>query len=62
MAKVKEISVEDIEQLIETKVLEMFGDPDSGLQLKKEFKAKLEQRLNKPSKRISHKEVMKRFA
>ena len=62
MAKVKEISVEDIEQLIENKVLEMFGDPDSGLQLKKEFKAKLEQRLKKPSKRISHQEVMKRFA
>lgn len=62
MAKTKEISVEDIEQLIENKVLEMFGDPDSGLQLKKEFRAKLDQRLNKTSKRISHKEVMKKFA
>lgn len=62
MAKAKEISVEDMEYLIETKVLEMIGDPDSGLQLKKEFKTKLEHRLKKPSKRISHKEVMKRFA
>ena len=61
MAKAKEISVEDIEHLIENKVLEMLGDPDSGLQLKKEFKAKLEQRLKKPSRRISHQEVMKRF-
>lgn len=62
MAKAKEISLEDIENLIENKVLEMLGDPDSGLQLKKEFRAKLEQRLKKPSKRISHQEVMKRFA
>ena len=62
MAKTKEISVEDIEHLIENKVLEMLGDPDSGLQLKKEFKAKLEQRLKKPSRRISHEEAMRRFA
>ncbi len=62
MAKVKDISIEDIEQLIEHKVLEMLGDPDLGLQLKKEFKTKLEQRLKKPSKRISHREVLKRFA
>jgi len=62
MAKTKEISVEDIEHLIENKVLEMLGDPDSGLQLKKEFKARLEQRLKKPSRRISHEEAMRRFA
>ncbi len=62
MAKAKDMSVEDIEQLIEHKVLEMLGDPDSGLELKKEFKAKLEQRLKKPSKRIAHEEVLKRFA
>ncbi|OGW58155.1 MAG: hypothetical protein A2Z09_01270 [Nitrospirae bacterium RBG_16_43_8] len=61
MAKTKEISVEDIEHLIENKVLEMLGDPDSGLQLKKEFKAKLEHRLKKPSRRISHEEAMRRF-
>lgn len=62
MAKTKELSVEDIEHLIENKVLEMLGDPDSGLQLKKEFKAKLEQRLKKPSRRIPHEEAMRRFA
>ena len=62
MPKVKDMSVDDLEQLIEHKLLEFLGDPDSGLQLKKEFKRKLEQRLKKPSKRISHEEVLKRFA
>ena len=62
MAKVKEMTVEDIEQIVEHKLLEIIGNPDSGLHLKKEFKTKLEQRLKKPSKRIPHEEVMKRFA
>jgi hypothetical protein len=62
MAKVKEMTINDIEQLIEQKLLEILGDPDSGLHLKKEFKTKLEQRLKKPSKRIPHEEVLKKFA
>ena len=60
--KIKDLSVDDLEQLIENKLLEILGDPDSGLQLKKEFKAKLKQRLKNPSQRISHQEVLKRFA
>ena len=64
MAKVNinDMSVDDLEQLIEHKLLEILGDPDSGLHLNKEFKRKLEQKLKKPSKRISHQEVIKRFA
>jgi len=62
MAKAKAITTEDIEQLVEQKLLEIIGDPDSGLHLKKEFRTKLEQRLKKPSKKISHEEVLKRFA
>ena len=62
MAKVKDMTVDDLEHLIEHKFLEILGDPDSGLQLRKEFKTKLEQRLKKPSKRISHDEVLKKFA
>ena len=62
MAKIKDMTMEDLEQLIENKFLEIIGDPDSGLQLRKEFKAKLQERLKKPSKTISHKEVLKRFA
>jgi hypothetical protein len=62
VTKVKDMTIEDLEQLIEHKLIEILGDPDSGLQLKKEFKTKLEQRFKKPTKRISHQEVLKRFA
>ncbi|MEW6108866.1 MAG: hypothetical protein AB1632_06845 [Nitrospirota bacterium] len=62
MPRAKAMTAEEIEQLVEQKLLEIIGDPDSGLHLKKEFKTKLEQRLKKPSKRIPHEEVMKRFA
>ena len=48
--KIKDMSVDDLEQLIEHKLLEILGDPDSGLQLQKEFKRKLEQRLKKHPK------------
>ena len=61
MAKVKEMTVDELEELIEQKLLEMLGDPDSGLKLRPEFKKKLKIRLKKASKRISHQEVMKRF-
>ena len=50
-----------LEKFIEQKLFEIIGDPDSGLQLKEEFKKKLKKRLRKQSERISHKEVMKRF-
>lgn len=40
MAKVKDISIDDLEQIIEQKLLEILGDPDSGLQLKEEFRTK----------------------
>ncbi|MEK6691641.1 MAG: hypothetical protein AABY78_10210 [Nitrospirota bacterium] len=62
MARAKAMTADDIEQLVEQKLLEIIGDPDSGLHMKREFKTKLEQRLKKPSKRISHEEVLKRFA
>jgi len=61
MPKVKDLSVDDLEHLIEQKILEIFGDPDSGLELKPEFKKKLESRLKKPSGKISHEEVLKKF-
>ena len=41
MPKVKDLSVDDLEHLIEQKVLEILGDPDSGLELRDEFKRKL---------------------
>jgi hypothetical protein len=59
MPKVKDLDVDDLEQLIEQKVLEILGDPDSGLELKTEFKRKLKERLEKPHKLIPHEEVLK---
>lgn len=62
MSKVKDMTINDLEQLIEHKLLELLGDPDSGLKLKEEFKAKLEQRLKRHRKKIPHEDVLKRFA
>jgi len=61
MSKVKDLSIDDLEQLIEQKILEMLGDPDAGLELRDEFRQKLKERLEKPSRRISHEEVLKNF-
>jgi len=47
--------------LIEQKILEMLGAPDSELELRDELKHKLKERLGRPSKRISHEEVLKKF-
>jgi len=59
MIKVKDLTIDDLEYLIEQKVLEILGDPDSELELKDEFKEELRERLKNPSKRISHEEVIK---
>jgi hypothetical protein len=61
MPKVKDLSVDDLEQLIEQKVLEILGDPDSGLELKDEFKSKLITRLEKTRRMIPHDEVLKKY-
>jgi len=62
MPRAKAMTVEEIEQLVEQKMLEIIGDPDSGLHLKKKFRMQMEQRLKKPSGRISREEVLRRFA
>lgn len=61
MAKVRDMSIEDLEHLIEQKLLEIFGDPDSGLQINDEFRRKLQKRLSIHSPRVPHDEVIKRF-
>ena len=62
MPKVKDLSVDDLEHLIEQKILELLGDPDTGLELTDEFRRKLSERLRESSKRISHEEVLRKFA
>ena len=61
MPKVKDLSMEDLEFLVEQKLLEMLGDPDSGLELKEEFKQKLRERAESSAQRVPHNEVLKRL-
>ena len=61
MRNVKDLTIDELEYLIEQKILEVLGDPDSGLPLKEEFKRELKRRLEKPSRRISHQEVVDRI-
>jgi len=61
MVKVKDLTMQELEYLIEQKILEILGDPDSGLELKEGFKEELKERLSSPSRRISHEEVTRRF-
>jgi len=62
MPRVQDMSMEDLEQLIESKLLEILGDPDSGVELRPDFREKLHQRLQQSSRRTSHEEVLRRFA
>ena len=59
MSKNKAIANDDLEHMIETKILEILGDPDAGLELREEFKAKLRERQNRVSLTVSHQEVLK---
>ena len=61
MKKVGDLTLEELEFLIEQKILEIFGDPDYGLELKEEFKEKLKKRLEESGPKIPHEEVMRRF-
>jgi len=54
MKTIGAMSQDELETLIEQKILETFGDPDSGLELREDFKEKLKSRLSASSKRISH--------
>lgn len=49
MRRLGALSEEDLELLTERKVLEILGDPDAGLELRAEFKRRLEQRLKDPA-------------
>lgn len=52
----------EIENIVEQKVLEFLGDPDSGLSLKKSFVTKLKKTLAQKDRRyVSHADVLKRY-
>lgn len=61
MNNVRDLTIDELEYLIEQKILEVLGDPDSGLDLKEEFKRELKRRLENPSGRIPHNEVVSRI-
>jgi len=61
MTHVKDLTIDELEYLIEQKILEVLGDPDSGLELKEEFKQELKRRLEDTSRRIPHHEVISRI-
>lgn len=61
MNKLSDLTIDDLEALIEQKLIEIIGDPDSGLHLEKGFKEKLERRLRNVPKKVSHDEVLKKF-
>ncbi len=61
MSKLKDLTVDDLERLIEQKMLEFFGDPDSGLVLRAEFREELQSRLKNPRQKVAHQEVASRF-
>ena len=61
MRSIGDLTIDDLEYLIEQKVLELLGDPDSGLELRQEVRQELSQRLKNPSWKVSHQEVIKRF-
>ena len=61
MTKVKDLTIDELEYLIEQKILEVLGDPDSWLELSEEFKQELKRRLENPSMRIPNQEVVNRI-
>ena len=61
MSKIKDLTMDELEHLIEQKVLELLGDPDAGLELRQDFKEKLSRRLKNHCQKTSHLEVVKRF-
>ena len=61
MRNVKDLTIDELEYLIEEKILEILGDPDSGLELRDDFERELKRRLENPSPRVSHDEVLKRI-
>lgn len=60
MVKTKEINhlnIDDLNNLIEQKILEILGDPDYGLELREDFKQEIVKRLRQKSKRVSFEEI-----
>jgi len=60
-SRCKRPDIDELEYVTEQKILEALGDPDSGLELKPDLKQELKRRLENPSRRIPHHEVVSRI-
>jgi hypothetical protein len=56
------LTKEEIEMLVEQKVMELLGDPDSGLPLKEAFKKRLRKRIKNLLHTTPHREIVKKYA
>ena len=61
MENISQLTIDDLKNLIEQKIIEVLGDPDISLNLREDFKKELKDRLKRKVKRFSHQEVVKRF-
>lgn len=51
-----------IGDIVEQKLLEFFGDPDAGLEVRKSFLADLQKSMKKKNRKLtSHTEVLKKY-
>lgn len=51
-----------LENLVEQKILEFFGDPDSCLEIRKDFLIKLRKQMQQKNRKlISHADVLKKY-
>jgi len=51
----------NLEDIVEQKILEFFGDPDAGLELRKSFSAEMRKRLKKKQRLFGLSEVVKKY-
>ena len=61
MENISQLTIDDLKNLIEQKIIEVLGDPDISLNLREDFKKELKDRLKRKVKQFSHQEVIKRF-
>jgi len=61
MTKIKDLTMDELEYLIEQKILDILGDPDFGLELREEFKEELKERLKSSLRRTSQEEIAGKF-
>ncbi|HCM44103.1 TPA: hypothetical protein DIS55_04110 [Candidatus Kaiserbacteria bacterium] len=51
----------NLEHLVEQKILEFFGDPDSGLKFKRSFVSAMRKRMNKKQTLVPNSVVVKKY-